>query len=436
MQSKTLFQSTVDRVVSISNLALKKKIAYLYTEDHKITGKHVTVNGKSMINLGSCSYLGLEMHPQIKLGAIEAINNYGTQFSSSRSYLSCGLYKEVEDHLALIFDNPNLIVAPSTSMGHLAVMPVIIGPNDLVIADHQAHYSMQFVMSVLTSHGTDVELLRHNDLAALEEKIIAKSNQYEKIWYIMDGVYSMYGDLAPVKEVYALMEKYDNLNVYVDDAHGMSWIGKNGSGYVLSQINQHERMVISTSLNKSFAAGGGLFLFPNAEMQHRVRMFGGHLMFSGPLQIGSLGAILASAKMHLSKEVIGLQEEYYTKVNYCQFLLKEHGLPVVGDDISPIFYIGLGLPCTGYNLLDRMLKQEGYIVNLGSFPAVPQNCTGLRFTINNHLSHEDIDRFVKLLSHHVPKALQEEGRTMQDVYLGFKKVQSFDWIKDKKEITV
>lgn len=432
MQSKTRFQQTVDRVVAISSHAKKKQISFLYTEGNKITGKAITVNGQEKVNFGSCSYLGLEMHPSVKLGAIDAINNYGTQFSSSRTYLSCGLYRDVEEHLGQLFDNDNLIVCPSTSMGHLAVLPVVIGPNDLVISDHQAHYSIQFSYDVLQSHGTDVVRLKHSQLGDLEQMILDKQGQYEKIWYMMDGVYSMYGDLAPMKEVEALLDKYEQLNVYVDDAHGMGWTGTNGSGYVLSQIKQHERMIIATSLNKSFAAGGGVILFPNEEVFERVRMFGGHMMFSGPLQNGSLGAILASAKIHLSPEISRLQEEFMSKVNYCQFLLKENRIPVVSEDLSPIFFIGLGLPRTGYNLIDRMLKQEGYMVNLGVYPAVPQNCTGLRFTINNHLSFEDIERFVKLLSHHLPKALTDEGRTMSDIFNGFSTVQSFDWIERDK----
>lgn len=435
MRSSTSVQSTVDRVVSISEQALEKEIAFLYTQDEYFTGKTVTINGKQKTNLGSCSYLGLELHPKVKAAAQDAIAKYGTQFSSSRSYLSCGLYEEAESLLGNIFDNPNLIVTPSTSMGHLIVMPVMIGSNDLVIADHQAHYSMQFAFKVLAGQGTDVQIIRHNDMEALEKRIIENRDHYDRIWYVLDGVYSMFGDFAPLEQLETLLNTYDNLCVYADDAHGMSWTGANGQGYLLSQIDQHERMIIATSLNKSFAAGGGLILFPNSEWQHRVRMYGGHMMFSGPLQNGSVGAIIGSAKVHLSNEIQGLQDEFHKKLNYCQHLLKEYGLPVVSDDLSPIFFIGLGLPCTGYNLLNRLIKQEGYMVNMAVYPAVPENCTGLRFTINNHLEFDDIKQFVEKLAFHFPLALQEEGRTIQDIYRGFRKVNSFDWIKRRKVLS-
>ncbi len=429
MQTKTGFQSTVDRVVKISEKALEKEIAFLYTEDQSFNGKSVTIKGKKHINLGSCSYLGLELHPHVKASAKRAIDNYGTQFSSSRSYLSCGLYQKAEELLSIIFENENLIITPSTSMGHLIVMPVLIGPNDLVITDHQAHYSMQYVYNVLQSHGTDIQVLRHNDLEELESRILDQSKRYEKIWYVMDGVYSMYGDLAPVNEVKGLLDKYENLHVYADDAHGMSWTGENGKGFLLSQIDQHERMIIATSLNKSFAAGGGVILFPNHELQHNVRMYGGHLMFSGPLQNGSIGAIIGSAEVHLSDGIKIIQESFEQKVEYCLYKLKEYRLPIVSEDISPIFFIGLGLPRTGYNLLNRLIQQEGYMVNMAVYPAVPENCTGLRFTINNHLSTEEIKGFIEKLAYHFPQALHDEGRSMQDIYRGFRKVNSFDWLK-------
>ncbi len=436
MQSKTHFQKAVDRVVAISQRSHDDGIAFLYTEDSKYNGKNLTINGERKTHLGSCSYLGLELSPAVRLAAIEAINNFGTQFSSSRSYISTGLYAEAESLLSQIFENKNLIITPSTSMGHLVVLPLMVGPRDLVIVDHQAHYSMQYAMKVLEGQGTDISLVRHSDLGALEEKIQTAQERYDKIWYVMDGVYSMYGDLAPMKDIELLLYKYDQLHVYCDDAHGMSWTGKHGRGYALSQVSQHERMIIATSLNKSFAAGGGVILFPNAEWCHKTKMYGGHLMFSGPLQIGSLGAIVGSAKVHLSDELTHLQREFYTKLNYTQHLLKEHGLPVVSDDISPIFFVGLGLPRTGYNLIHRILRQEGYMVNLAIYPAVPENCTGVRFTINNHLDLEDIERFVRLLAHHIPKALEDEGRTMEDVYRGFRKMTDFSWMKSAKGVSV
>ena len=435
MRSNTSLQSTVDRVVSISEQALEKEIAFLYTQDEYFTGKTVTINGEQKTNLSSCSYLGLELHPKVKAAAQDAIAKYGTQFSSSRSYLSCGLYDEAESLLAKIFRNPNLIVTPSTSMGHLIVMPVMIGPNDLVIADHQAHYSMQFAFKVLVGQGTDIQIIRHNDMSELEKRITENEGQYDKIWYVLDGVYSMFGDFAPLEKLQSLLNSHESLHVYADDAHGMSWTGSNGQGYLLSQIDHHDKMIIATSLNKSFAGGGGLILFPNKEWQHRVRMYGGHMMFSGPLQNGSIGAIIGSAKVHLSDEIDSLQNEFHKKLNFCLHLLKEYGLPVVSDDLSPIFFVGLGLPCTGYNLLYRLIKQEGYMVNMAVYPAVPENCTGLRFTINNHLEFADIKRFIEKLAYHFPLALQEEGRTFQDIYRGFRKVNSFDWVKSRDALS-
>ncbi len=248
---------------------------------------------------------------------------------------------EAEDLLAKIFRNDNLILAPSTSIDHLVVMPVIIGSRDLVITDHQAYFSMQFVFKMFQSHGTDIQMCKHNDSNHLESLILENEDNYDRIWYVFDGIYSMFGDVAPLLKIEDLLNRYYNFYAYGDDTHGMSWTGENGKGYLLSKIDQHDKMIIATSLNKSFAAGGGVILLPNAEWKHKARMYGGHMMFSGPLKNRSLGAIIGSAKFHLSQEIKQLQEDFRDKLTYYQYLLKDYKLLVVAEDLSPIFLLEL-----------------------------------------------------------------------------------------------
>jgi 7-keto-8-aminopelargonate synthetase-like enzyme len=112
------------------------------TEDEFYDGRIITVEGNKLINFGSCSYLGLELDERLKDGAIEAIKKYGVQFSCSRTYMSCTLYRELESLVRKIFDAP-VVLSTSVSLGHHAVIPVVVGENDAIIMDQQVHASVQ-----------------------------------------------------------------------------------------------------------------------------------------------------------------------------------------------------------------------------------------------------------------------------------------------------
>lgn len=418
------FHQKAELVYQLGKKAIQEKVLFLSTEDESFNGRNITLNGKEYINYGSCSYLGLETSPILKEGAIKAIENYGTQFSSSRSFVSCGLYEELESLLSIIFNSKPVLLATSTSMAHITTLPVVVGPDDLVLCDQQAHFSMQYTFNHLAANGTDIFICKHNEIDQIEEQIVLNYDKYDKIWYLIDGVYSMYGDFAPYDKILKILNKYEKLHLYVDDAHGFSWTGKNGSGHCLSIMPQHERMILAVSINKSFASGGGCIVFPNQDMYERVKYYGGHLTFSGPLQPAIIGAGIASAKLHLSNEIYTYQSEFEEKRKYCNQIAQEYNIPIVSNQDGPIFYIGLGLQSVGFNMVNRV-KDDGCYVNLGTYPAVPEMRTGIRFTITNHHSFDDIEKLVKSIATNLPKALQDEDRTMKDIERAFRRVPSF-----------
>lgn len=402
----------------IINYLKERGIAHMNVDGNKLFDNVLRIDGKDLINFGSCSYLGLEFDERLKAGAQSALNIYGTQFSASRAYVSAGLYEELENKLAKIFGGPTL-VTPTTTLGHISTIPIIIDKNDCVIMDHQVHNSVQTAVKLIKADGTRVELIRHNRMDLLEQRLIELKDKYNKVWYMADGIYSMYGDKAPMKRLEELLNKYEYFHLYIDDAHAMSCFGEHGRGYALSEIDLHERMVMGTSLNKAFASGGGAFIFPNQEMFERVKNCGGPMITSGPMQPSALGAAIAAADLHLSDEIYELQDELFQNIKYTHQLLKEYNLPDLSEKDSPIFFIGVGTPKVGYNLVKR-LKDAGHLVNIGIFPAVPMKNTGVRFTISKLHSFEQINRLVKDISEHFALALKEENSTIKDVCTAFK----------------
>lgn len=422
------YSGFIDIVNEFITIGRSRGIVHQFTEDESLDGRHITLNGQTMINFGSCSYLGLETDERLKEGAIDAIRRYGTQFSSSRTYVSFTLYQELESLLNEIF-GAYVILSTSSTLGHRSVMPILMNDGDAVIFDHQAHVSMQDAGKDLSLRGLPVSLLRHNRLDELETRLQTLNTKYERVWYVFDGIYSMYGDVAPVKALEPLMQRYKNLHLYVDDAHGMSWAGKNGTGYVLDQMPLSKRMIVCSSLAKGFASAGGVFAFSDYDQYLRIRNWGGPLTYSGPQQPAVIGASVASARIHLSGEIYQLQEALASLIAYCNQVMAEANLPVISASASPIFFIGLGAPKVAYNMNARLMK-DGIYVNLGIYPAVPETCTGLRFTITLHHTREDIDRLVERIRHHLPIALREEQKTMTDIYNAFR---SMPGIKEQRQ---
>ncbi|MDB5101207.1 MAG: 2-amino-3-ketobutyrate coenzyme ligase [Cyanobacteria bacterium RYN_339] len=407
----------VDTMDQMYTPAARRGLMYRTAEDETFNGRTVRLDGRDVLHFGSCSYLGLELHPALMAGAVDAIRRYGTQFSASRIATSSPLYGELESLLGEVFGVPTL-VAPTTSLAHVAALPLLVDAGDAVILDQQVHTSVTVATNHLLVQGTTVEVVRHNRMDLLEARIKALLPRHRRIWYLADGVYSMFGDLAPMEELAALLDAYPCLHLYVDDAHGMSWTGRNGRGHVLGCLPFHERLVTATSLNKAFAAGGGALIIPDPELRRRVRTVGSSFTFSGPLQPPNLGAAVASARLHLSPEIGDLQARLQHAIATWNSLCREHGLPLVSRSNVPVRFIGMGKPQVAYAVAERLMA-DGIFPTLSVFPAVPMKRGGLRFALNLHQTEADLRQAVEALAHHLPRELAREGSSLEEVFQEF-----------------
>lgn len=409
----------VDTINDIVGQAKQKGIIHLNFDADHWNGRDMVFGDTEMVNFGTCGYLGLETHPKLIQGAIDYTSRYGTQFSISRAYVSAEINDQLEVRLGEVFSGSKTIVFSSTTLAHIAMFPLVMDNTDAIILDQQAHVSMQTAAQLVGAKGTPIEMIRHNNMEMLERKIQSLGNRYRNIWYVIDGVYSMYGDLPPIDELNALAQKYPQLHFYVDDAHGMSWMGTNGSGSVFDSFKDNNKTLLVSTMAKGFGSTGGVVVFPNEEMYERVKIHGGPLAYSHPIAPSIIGASIASADIHLSDELYDLQSGLRDRINYCNELLTQTDIPILSNEKTPIYFIGTGQPNVGYNLNQRILN-EGFYVNIGMFPAVPVKNTGLRFTMTNHVTMDDIKNFVDAIAYHYPLALEEEGRTNNQVRKAFK----------------
>ncbi len=361
-------------------------------------GAEWVVDGSALKNFASCSYMGLERHPELLAGAQAALHEFGSNFSISRAYLQCPLYETLERALGRIMER-HVMVAPSTTMAHLAALPVLVGDRDLVLVDQFVHASVHMATDLIAD--VPIELVRHSRLDVLEERL-AEAGDFERVWYLCDGIYSMLGDFAPFAGLSRLLARYPKFHVYVDDAHGMSWTGRHGRGAALTELGAHERVIAAVSLSKAFGATGGAVAFPNGELRDRVRRSGGPMIFSGPIPPAALGAAVASAELHLRSEFAGMQAELGERMRFARTRLAEEGVTMTTDDETPIFMIQFdSAPAVATAV--RALRERGFYCCVSTFPAVPVNKPSIRFTVSRHNSFEDIEALIEELVRAVPR---------------------------------
>jgi 7-keto-8-aminopelargonate synthetase-like enzyme len=357
-------------------------------------GASMEVDGRPMQNFGSCSYLGLELREDLKDAACQAVRRYGTQLSFSRAYLENELYRELEEQLT-VTTGGHVVVTPSTTLGHIAALPVLVREGDAVLIDQFAHASLHTATGLL--RDATVERVRHNQLERLERRVAELSAAGRRVFYVCDGLYSMRGDLAPFASLRALLDTYPALRIYVDDAHSTSWFGTRGRGAALESLGGHERLFVALSLNKAFAASGGALVLPDAATARLVRRCGGPMLFSGPIQPPMLGVAVASARLHNDPSFGVLQQELTDLITHARRAIERRQVPLAGTDHTPIFMVPCDSPSIVFRTVGR-LRELGFYVCPSTFPAVPVNQPGIRFTITRHADPASIDTFIDALA--------------------------------------
>jgi 7-keto-8-aminopelargonate synthetase-like enzyme len=383
----------VDEVVSDG---IARGLGHLIAEDDQLGGRLITLHGRRQVNFGSCSYLGLETDLRLKMAACDAVARYGVQFASSRAYVSCPPYAELERLLDRLFETP-LVVGQTTTLAHFAALPILIGREDAVVCDQHVHNSVQAVLPTLQAAGTVCRFVRHSRIDRLAELVETLGARHRRVWYLADGVYSMHGDPAPLAALAALAARNERFHLYLDDSHGLTWAGEHGRGTLLGAGPLPPRAVMVASLAKGFAAGGAILAFSDAETARLVRACGSTMIFSGPLQPALLGAAIASARIHLSDELGERQARLLGRIRLFNALATERGVPLGSPAETPIRFVSVGEQEATYHLA-RTLMKDGFYTNTAVFPAVPRLHGGLRIALTIHQTEDDIRALVDTIA--------------------------------------
>ncbi|MBK9034426.1 MAG: aminotransferase class I/II-fold pyridoxal phosphate-dependent enzyme [Myxococcales bacterium] len=363
-------------------------------------GRTITLepDGREVLSFATCSYLALDRDPRLAAEAIAAIERCGVAFSASRCFVTSPLYAEADALLEEVFGRP-VVLAGSTTLAHGAALPILLERTDVVLFDQQVHHSVQTALAALGPRGPRCQALPHADLDALDDAVAAAlAGGARRVWYCADGIYSMFGDRLDVTGLAALMARHPALHAYLDDAHGMSWCGRRGRGSLFDADLPIERTVIATSLSKGFGASGGVLAVPDRATKHRIENLGPSLMFGIQLSPPALGAVCASARIHLSDELPVMQAQIGARMADARAVLRAHPLlgprlPAVAGDVTPVQYLTLGGTDTVIDAAAALLAR-GVLVNPVAFPAVPRNAGGIRITITRAHTSADLATLV------------------------------------------
>lgn len=332
----------------------------------------VMINGKKVLMFGSNSYLGLTNHPKIKEASIEAIKKYGSGCAGSR-FLNgtLDLHIELENKLAEFVGKESAIIYSAGFNVNMGVISALTGREDYIIFDELDHAS---IMAGKQLSFSKTLKFKHNDMNSLE-KVLQKCEPDKVKLIVVDGVFSMEGDIAKLPEIVSLAKKYD-ANVYVDEAHGIGVLGKLGRGTCDHFGVTNDVDVIMGTFSKSLASVGGFVAADECVinwLRHNSRPY----IFSASATPSAVAAALAA--LEIMKSEPERIEHLWEVTNFALDGFRNLGFEI-GHTSTPIIPLFVRDNEKTF-MFTKMAFDEGIFINPVVSPAVPPSDTLVRISL-------------------------------------------------------
>lgn len=349
----------------------------------------VTINGKKVLMFGSNSYLGLTNHPKIKEAAKKAIDKYGTGCAGSR-FLNgtLDIHIKLEERLADLVGKDGALCYSTGFQVNLGVVSALTGRRDHILLDEFDHAS---IIEGSRLSFSKVLKFAHNDMAALEAKLKRCSHESIKL-IVVDGIFSMEGDIVKLPDLVRLADKYD-ATIMVDDAHAIGVIGKNGSG-TASHFNLTDNVdLIMGTFSKSLASLGG-FIASDKDTINYIKHNSRSLIFSASMTPASAASVLAAIDIMVSEpERI---KHLWEITDYALRGFKEMGFDT-GKSETPIIPLFIRDDVKSL-LLTQALLADGVFVNPVVSPAVPKEDCLIRYSLMATHTKEQVEMSIEKIS--------------------------------------
>lgn len=373
---------------NLPQIAMEKGIYPFYHALESGQDTVVKIKGKDVLMFGSNSYLGLTNHPELIEAATNALRKYGTGASGSRLMNgNLDLHVELESKLAEFVNKPFATVFSTGFQANLGTISSVVGRNDFVILDEKNHASI-----IEGSRLTFAKSLKfkHNDMASLE-KVLQRIESSAIKLIVVDGVFSMEGDIVKLDQICNLADKY-NASVMVDDAHALGVLGKQGSGTASHfEVTEKTDLIMGT-FSKSLASLGG-FVAGDFETINFIKHKARSLLFSASIPPASAATVIKALEI-IQKEP---ERRYrlWANADYARKCLIQEDFEL-GESSTPIIPIFVGDETKTY-IFSSMLLKSGIYVNPIVHPAVDKGQAILRFSLMATHTKEQIDIAIETL---------------------------------------
>jgi glycine C-acetyltransferase len=379
----------------LSNNLRKIKEAGNYREIRylkPVSASRVRYEGREYLNLCSNSYLSLHLHPDVMRAAKDAIDEYGAGTCSSRSVSgSIDLYTRLEDEVASFKGYERALIFSNGYLANIGIIATLADTHDVIFSDELNHSS---IIDGTRLSGARKVIYRHLDVEDLERKIKRESarSKASKKFIITETVFSMDGDVAPLRAIFDLKEKY-GLHVIVDEAHGTGVFGDKGTG-VEEMCGVSGLMDVQMgTFGKSLGSFGAFALADSVTIDYlinRARTF----MYTTALPASALAA--AGAALQLVRKSASFKKDLWKNIEYMR-----QGLLGLGFDLKrsegPIVPIVVGEDSKAIRM-QKMLMEKGIFLQAIRPPTVPAGTSRLRLTIVRGLSRADMDEALEALA--------------------------------------
>ena len=353
--------------------------------DDDLTGKK-----KEMIMMGSNNYLGLTSHPRVMKIAKENIDKYGAGAGSVPLLAgSFDIHRRLEMKLAELKGAEDAIIFPSGYVTNLGCIQALVKNEDLAVIDRLAHASI--IDGCMLSSGT-FRTFKHSDVRSLENVLKRNRDNFKGRIVIVDGVYSMDGDIAPLRQIAETAHRY-GAKVMVDEAHATGVIGDRGKGTPSHfKMKPGEIDIVMGTLSKSLGGVGG-FIASTKEVVSYLRYYTRSFFFSSNFPPSVAASVLAAIEVMETDK--SLHENLWKNIKYMKENLKSMGFNT-GLTESAIIPVMTGDELT-QKKMSRRFHEEGIYVNAIPHPAVPKGQERFRFSVMATHTREDIDKTLEVV---------------------------------------
>jgi len=353
-------------------------------------GPLMEIEGREVVMLGSNNYLGLTGDARVIAGAQSALNTYGTGLTGSRLLNgTIALHLELEHEIAEWMGTEEALVTTTGHQANLSALGTLLAPADTVIADSGDHAS---ILDGCLLSRAKLRPFRHNRIDKLERTLEKAARDDGGILVVVDGVFSMEGDVAPLPPIADLCERF-GARLMVDEAHGAGVLGARGAG-ASELLGVEDRVDLRMgTFSKSLASCGG-FLAGSHEVIDFLRVQSRAFLFTAAGVPAAVGAALAALRIVRSDEGRELLARVLDNATYLHTGLTERGFRVVeheGDAMTPIVPVSVGDDWQAV-LLWRALYDAGVFVNVAIHPAVPPGGALLRTSVMATHDRPTLDR--------------------------------------------